>query len=86
MAPMFTMGVLVYSSSPQTDSILEHARESLNRDSVLVQEVGWLRPASDSLSQIHGRRLPSFLVAAMRFCDDALDLAADLLGRFSATP
>jgi hypothetical protein len=49
MAPMFTMGVLVYSSSPQTDSILEHARESLNRDSVLVQEVGWLRPASDSL-------------------------------------
>ena len=28
---MLTTGVLVYSSSPQTDSILEHARESLKR-------------------------------------------------------
>jgi hypothetical protein len=31
MAHMLTTGVLVYSSSPQTDSILEHARESLER-------------------------------------------------------
>ena len=31
MAHMLATGVLVYSSSPQTDSILEHARESLKR-------------------------------------------------------
>ena len=31
MAHMLTTGVLAYSSSPETDSILEHARESLKR-------------------------------------------------------
>jgi hypothetical protein len=31
MAHMLTTGVLAYSSSPQTDPILEHARESLKR-------------------------------------------------------
>jgi hypothetical protein len=43
MAHMLTTGVLVYSSSPQTDSILEHAKESLERgahfsDAALLQQ------------------------------------------------